>query len=217
MDSEQDTPRNVTGLAITVEFGLAVLAIALAWLMGRPPLAGLDFSSTAINSNLWAVFIGILATVPMLLILPIVQRSNFQPIVRLRNLVDEMIVPMFAETTVIQMAVISLAAGVGEEMLFRGLLQESIADGIGGDAGMWIGLIIASLVFGACHWLTTTYAVLATGIGIYMGLLFVLTGNLIVPIVAHGLYDFLALVYLVKCRSVSQPQMSTAPITDETS
>lgn len=39
----------------------------------------------------------------------------------------------------------------------------------------------------------------ATAVGIYFGVIFQLTGNWLVPAFAHGLYDFIALVYLTRC------------------
>ena len=59
-------------------------------------------------------------------------------------------------------------------------------------------LAIASVLFGVCHWLNTTYAILAMLAGLYFGLLLVLTGNLWTPIMAHAAYDFIALLYLVR-------------------
>ena len=58
-------------------------------------------------------------------------------------------------------------------------------------------MIVLSLLFGLAHALTRTYAVLATLVGFYLGFLFWLTGNLLAPILAHAVYDFVALVYLV--------------------
>ena len=59
-------------------------------------------------------------------------------------------------------------------------------------------LVAASFVFGCFHPLSATYAVLAALIGLYLGLLLIFTGNLLAPALAHGLYDFIALVCLVR-------------------
>jgi hypothetical protein len=48
------------------------------------------------------------------------------------------------------------------------------------------------------HWLTISYAVFATLIGAYLGLLFLVTGNLLAPAVTHALYDVAALSILVR-------------------
>jgi len=54
--------------------------------------------------------------------------------------------------------------------------------------------------------LTPTYAILATLIGVYFGGLVLWTENLLPAIIAHGVYDFAALVYLTRVGSpVSRP------------
>ena len=50
------------------------------------------------------------------------------------------------------------------------------------------------------HSVTLTYALLAACIGLYLGAIWLATGNLLVPITSHALYDFLAFVYLVQIR-----------------
>ena len=54
------------------------------------------------------------------------------------------------------------------------------------------------MLFGVCHWLNTTYAILAMLAGVYFGVLLMLSGSLWTPIVAHAAYDFCALVYLLR-------------------
>jgi uncharacterized protein len=58
-------------------------------------------------------------------------------------------------------------------------------------------LVGASMVFGLLHAVTITYAVLAALVGAYLGWLALATDSLVGPIIAHSLYDFLALVYLI--------------------
>ena len=54
------------------------------------------------------------------------------------------------------------------------------------------------MLFGAVHLITGTYGIIAAAIGLYLGLLWVASGNLLVPIVTHAAYDFVALVYLLR-------------------
>ena len=58
--------------------------------------------------------------------------------------------------------------------------------------------LLASAVFGLFHLVTPTYALLATIVGVYLGVCFAVTDNLLTVIVAHALYDFVALVYLTR-------------------
>jgi membrane protease YdiL (CAAX protease family) len=89
---------------------------------------------------------------------------------------------------------LSLVAGVGEEVLFRGVIQAGLAERV----PAWVAVGVASLLFGAAHWLTASYAVLAALIGVYLGVLFLVTDNLLVPAVTHALYDIAALSILVR-------------------
>ncbi len=59
-------------------------------------------------------------------------------------------------------------------------------------------MVLASILFGLAHPLTTGYAVMAAIFGVYLGLLWLWSGNLLVAITAHAIYDFLALLYLVR-------------------
>ena len=63
-----------------------------------------------------------------------------------------------------------------------------------------MALSVASVLFGLGHLITPVYAVLAAVIGFYLGALFLATDNLLIAIVAHGLYDFVALLYLIRRR-----------------
>src|SRR5262249_11763239 len=97
-------------------------------------------------------------------------------------------------SNIAELALVALAAGLGEEMLFRGFLQAYLVQGM----PVWPAIAIASVVFGVLHLITPTYAVLATLISLYLGWLFVATDDLLAVVVAHALYDFLALVYLIR-------------------
>ena len=85
-------------------------------------------------------------------------------------------------------------------MLFRGVVQPAVADWVGGPWGTWVGLAAAAILFGLAHQITITYALLAGLIGAYLGGIWLLSHNLLVPIIAHAAYDFIVLVYLVRIR-----------------
>jgi uncharacterized protein len=88
-------------------------------------------------------------------------------------------------------AALGLAAGFGEEMLFRGVLQWEVASRFG-DV---VALGGTSIVFGLLHAVTPLYAVLAGLASIYFGWLYQSADNLAVPIVTHALYDVGALLW----------------------
>ena len=142
--------------------------------------------------------IGTIAALPALVSLLVAIRVPLPPLERLRELVKTHIVPLFRQCSLAELLLISIVAGVGEEMLFRGVIQHGLAERIGPPSGTIIGIGIASLLFALAHALSGTYAILAGLISIYLGWLLVVTGNLLVPIAAHAAYDFLAFVYLLR-------------------
>ncbi|MGE6294281.1 CPBP family intramembrane glutamic endopeptidase [Aeromonas media] len=76
---------------------------------------------------------------------------------------------------------------VAEEALFRGLIQQGVAS----RSKPWLGLLVASLLFGAAHLaggpLLVLFAALA---GTCYGLAFLLSGRLSVAIAIHFLFNF---------------------------
>jgi membrane protease YdiL (CAAX protease family) len=128
----------------------------------------------------------------MVLLLLLLVHFPIGPLRDLKSLADRLVREVFEECGWPQLAVIALAAGFGEELLFRGVVQHAIAE----RCGPTVALVLASLIFGLAHPLSTTYVVLAGLIGLYLGWLWLATDNLLVPILAHAAYDFLALVYL---------------------
>jgi len=184
-------------MSLLFEGGLAVVALGLGWLLSTPPLATVTSSSTPIwLAALW----GLVGTLPMLALLAVLEVVNWRPVAELREVVACNVTPMFMPLSVAELAVISLSAGIGEEMLFRGVLQAAPMQWLQAPWGIIAGMALASVLFGLCHFVTRTYAVLAGLMGVYFGVLFLLTGNLLSPVIAHALYDFLALCYLTRSR-----------------
>jgi membrane protease YdiL (CAAX protease family) len=174
-------------LALLFEGGLGVLAWVLGAVLGPAPLGDLHWDSRS-------ALLGIVATVPMLLGLLACLRLPIEPLRRIKRISRTFIGPLFARCSVFELAVISATAGVCEEMLFRGFLQNLLMRHL----GTWPGLLLASAVFGLVHAITPAYAVLAAVFGAYLGTLWLRSENLLAPILAHALYDFLALLYLVR-------------------
>ncbi|UCF39704.1 MAG: CPBP family intramembrane metalloprotease [Gemmatimonadota bacterium] len=179
--------RGVVRLAVVLEGGLLILALGIGVLVGVHPLGGARISAGALA---W----GTVATIPTLLLMWWVSRSTWHPLRRLRREVEHTVVPLFADCSVAELVLIALLAGVAEETLFRGLVQRGIGQAVGPTAG----LVVASVIFGAAHFLTHTYALLAAVLGLYLGALLLTTGNLVVPIVVHTLYDIVALLLWVR-------------------
>jgi uncharacterized protein len=163
-----------------------LLALALGALSGVRPFAALTWSWVGLAE-------GVLATAPLRLGRRWTLRTRWPPVIRLVRLVEERLAPLFAGAGAGELVVVAALAGLGEEVLFRGVLQTALV----GHLPVWGAVAAAAAVFGLAHCLTPTYAVFAAVVGAYLGLLFVLSGNLLVPILAHALYDLVALVLLV--------------------
>lgn len=183
--------KNLLSAAVLMEGGLGVLAIAIGWLIGWDVIGMTRFQWPAV---LW----GVAGAAPMLLLLLACTEIPRWPFSDIAEVVDRLLRPLFAQATLAELALISALAGIGEEMFFRGLLQEGLAQWIGEPYGPIAGLAAASLVFGLLHPINSAYVVLAATMGLFLGGLWMISGNLLVPIITHGLYDFLALVWLVK-------------------
>ncbi len=200
MSEKLSPPPHFAVQACLFEASLAATALALGWAFDQSPSASIQLTAPAF-------LLGVLAVLPLLGLLLACRRSEWRPVQALRKVLDDIVVPLFRDCNWFELAAISLLAGMGEELLFRGLLQTTMAEWTGvflphslawASAGDWIALVMVGIIFGALHALNAAYVVLAALMGIYLGWLFFATGNLLVPIVAHGLYDFLALAYLLR-------------------
>jgi hypothetical protein len=178
-------------LAIASETGLLVVAIVLGWAVGQPPLGQIAWSSENVG---W----GLLAAVPLVISLLLMVRFPVGPLKGLRDISESAIVPLFRDCDLWQLATIAALAGLGEEALFRGVIQRA-AEHFSSSTG--IGLTIGSVLFGLAHPISKTYTVLATLVGFYLGGLLLATDNLLAPICTHAVYDFIALIYLVRRKS----------------
>jgi hypothetical protein len=187
-------------MAVAFEGILLILAWGLGHLLGTPVGEQIAVSP----SNL---LLGALATGPLLAGLYWTLRTQWDILVRLRVVIEDTVAPLFADCSVAGLAVISILAGVGEEALFRGVLQSAIASSI----GVVPALLVVSALFGLVHPVTAVYAVMAGLIGLYLGVLTIWTGTLVPAMTVHALYDFVALTYLVRRGRL---QMDPAPATD---
>lgn len=169
-------------LALAGEAGLLLLAWGLARWLEVSPAAYLRLTPATV---LW----GLLATAPLLLGLFWMLTSTAAPVRGLVDLVTEQIGPFVSRCTLLQLGCLAAVAGISEEVLFRGVVQPALAAWLP-ETGT---LVVASVLFGLVHAASRVYALFATGMGLYLGALFLLQGSLIPSILAHGLYDLVAL------------------------
>lgn len=173
--------------AILVEGGLAVIAI-IADMLFRLHLNYCAYffcdSTTPIQIG-WGL-LPLIAGYFVLLALP------FAELRKVNRLVRELFWQHMGHWRLWQLALIALLAGFGEELFFRGLVQLGFSSII----GVWLAVLLTSLIFGLAHAATPTYCLLAFIISLYLGFLLVYTDNLIVPIAVHALYDFFVFLFI---------------------
>ena len=186
-------------LAVVAESSLGVAALVAGYALGHPPLRGLD--STHAMAAAW----GALAALPMLALLAAAVRWPTGPAGRLVRRAEALVRDLFAGRSAAELALVCVAAGVGEELLFRGLVQDGLARWIGAPLGDVAGILVASLLFGLAHPISRAYVVVTGLSGLYLGALLVVTESLLAPIAAHALYDFGALVYFTRRPLPAEP------------
>lgn len=162
------------------EGGLALAALGVGWLLEIDVLQHLSWNWSAIG---W----GVLGTVPTFLLFYLTFRFPIGELRRIRDFLVRELAPSLAVLKWYDLILLSVLAGVSEELLFRGLFK------------LWLGEPWCNVLFGLVHWITPLYALLASVIGGYFSWLMTVVEptNLLAPIVTHALHDYLAFLMVV--------------------
>jgi len=186
-DAGPDTTTTLVRTALVFELAIGAIALGLAWFLPVDPLA-------AFRGTWQAIVAGVLATIPLLALFLLTWRWPLGPFRTIREKIERLLIPGFRGASLLDLALVSIAAGLGEELLFRGFLQALLEAPLGAAGA----LAVASVAFGLAHAVSVGYAVVATVVGAYLGLLWMGTGDLLAPVVCHALYDFVALAVLTR-------------------
>jgi CAAX protease family protein len=93
-------------------------------------------------------------------------------------------------------ALVSVTAGICEEVLYRGFLIRYLSNGPW-HAGLWIALTIASISFGLAHGYQGLSGIIGTALlGSVMAVIFLATGSLWLPMALHAMIDLRVLLLL---------------------
>lgn len=194
-----DNPRIFSGDFLTktcvFEAALVIVAVILGWIAGIDPFERLFFTKSA-------VVYGIIGTIPLFFMFIALEHIEEESFKKIRRLLLETLGPSLHQKRWSELFILAAIAGISEEILFRGVIQPWMEVSWGLNAG----LIGSNIIFGLVHAVTPLYAVLAALVGIYLGLSLDYGGvrNLVIPIIIHGLYDFLAFVLLMRAYSASR-------------
>ena len=177
----------MTLIVLVTETVLAVVGLVVGRWIGTPILedARVDLGSGVL---------ALAATLPLVAFVFWSMRTELAFFARFRKLFRETLVPLFASCSLPELLLIAIMAGIGEEVFFRGLLQGSL----GRVVNPWIALALVSALFGVVHMVSIGYAIVAGLLGAYLGTLLLLTGNLFVAVAVHALFDFVAILLIVR-------------------
>lgn len=174
-------------IIVVLEWGLVILALLTLGVQGQPiasfGLTSASFSTKApamlrivLNGVLVGAAIGMVGTVVMGFVFP-----------RTRAQMQEQFKPVRAmlPSTGGSGALVSIAAGVCAEILFRGFLFAYWA-GIAPGLSTPVLLIITFLIFGLAHLCQGWWGIISAGL---LGAFYIMTGSLALPILLHALID----------------------------
>lgn len=186
MDLRRMVQRNPLRAALVFQGALIPLALVLGAWLGVPVLGRFDWS-------MGAALTGLLATFPMLAFLALLASSGLRGYRMLESQVRSFLRILFRGAPVGSVALLAALAGFGEEMLVRGVLQGWLTEQM---PVLW-AILLAAVVFGLAHYVSGFYFLFATAVGIYLGVVYHVTGNLLVVSLAHALYDWVVIrIYL---------------------
>ncbi|PHU35738.1 CPBP family intramembrane glutamic endopeptidase [Pseudobutyrivibrio ruminis] len=112
----------------------------------------------------------------------------------------------FGPTQIYLILAITISAGICEELLFRGIILNTLRDYFGKDSfkGTVIAIIISSFVFGALHmtnimsgvsvFAAVLQSITAFAVGIYFGAIYCRWGNIKIVMLLHTLTDLASLL-----------------------
>lgn len=216
MESPARESTSLTKIAAFVYVAMTAGALLVAW--------GLDINVWRVElaeatwqTHLGAAEYGLIATLPLIVLLILFECFPPRWLSRLKDSVDRHVMPLIENLSLGEFLLLALFAGVGEELVFRGLVQtwleEWLPDAMPGGPVV-VSIIIAGVCFGACHWINDQYAWMAAIVGMYLGAEFVLVDHLLAPIVTHACYDFFALWYLTarRKRPTTVPAQPSQPL-----
>ncbi|CAM9705136.1 unnamed protein product [Ectocarpus sp. 13 AM-2016] len=169
------------------EVAVGTAAAGLAFLTKVNPFAGTVFSWAAIKA-------GCLGALPIFLVSVLLEKSGVDFFRKIDQDTKLYVVQVFGAKRnwpVVSLWSFVLAANAGffEEVLFRGVIQEGLSTVIGDIPA----LVISSVLFGLAHSpVPGASSFTEACYGANFGLLYMMSGgNLLVPIIAHVLYDLL--------------------------
>jgi len=156
------------------------------WLLSGNDLESLGLIPVADGWQWVAIGVGIFAILAQVIYLETVSR-NIDKLAEIKEQIGELsnLAPQ-TRTEDRLFIMVSITAGVCEEILYRGLLLATLVS----LAGTWPAVVLTSLIFGLGHAYQGISGIAKTGlIGLVLALLTVFSGSLFIAIVLHAVVD----------------------------
>ena len=166
------------------ELVLAAVGVAVGKALGLSALgAGFDLSPASLAA-------GLLWTLPPLAFVGGLRMLDLKSLKEIEKITQDFARRLFLGRSNAQLALFCFSAGFGEELLFRGVLHQKLELLF----GFMPAAITVGIGFGLAHNLTPTYFIISGLSSCLFSLMFYASGsNIVVPVVAHATYDFIAL------------------------
>ncbi len=191
-DAEEFLSRDeVMRMSLIVEGGMGAFSLVIGYYLSIPfaksiHLNPLQFPELGIGAA--AAIVGALVALGA-------QRIPMAFARRLKADSHKIATRLLCQCTLPDLIGISLLAGVGEELLFRGLFQQGLAMVI---PDPWVVTGIVAVLFGLLHSLSIPYILAAAIASVGLSALLIFTGDLVTCMVCHAVYDLILLLILVR-------------------
>lgn len=173
--------------SLIFEASLGFVAVLLGFITNFNPL-------NHIHYNTWEVLYAVLISFVLFGLFIGITKLNWKPLMDIRKQLEVTLLPLFKDFNWLDIALISILAGVCEELAFRGWIE--------GFSQQYLSVIgaffLTNILFGLAHFITPLYALIAFLIGSLLSLTTWYWDNLLGAMVIHSVYDFLALAWLLK-------------------
>lgn len=202
-------PKLSSSAMLLFQSGIVAMGGLLGLFFGLIPLTTALQAEASLGSTHWfgrgtvtSTLAGIVVAVAMFLTIYLLAQADFAWMRKIERLIGDQLIQLLRKQSLWFLITFCCLAGIGEELLFRWAIQGGIERALLSVADptvAWtVAAICSGILFGLAHFVTRAYLILATLIGLLLSLLVYLGGGLWAAILAHGLYDFLALLWLIK-------------------
>ena len=195
-----NAPNNPFLAAAWFELSLGFIAIILGAMLGINPREHLPRGLPLAQFDwLWitrSIAIAVPFALLLLIVVQLIGRLPLDELNRLERVTKNQLRSMLGPSTIPQLIILSLAAGVGEELLFRGLIQNALLSLYSPTTltGALPAIACSSIAFGFAHPISKSYILVTTLIGLLFGFLYWHYQDLLACVLAHSLYDAVLLI-----------------------